>query len=947
MKKLMTMLAAVGMAFGLFADERPEGEVTATSFEGATEFQDNTLVTGGTSEWVEYTAEGATLAKGAANTYSYSEDGGDNPRYVGFSGTDTASLSLKTTFGNPLLRTLTDATVGDNGLYFDQLVKFTAFDDDPTIGANDKLALFVRDLSEGDVPVPATNLYAVAGHWGNDGEFKPDEEYDLGAIGDLDAWHRVTIKAVKATSTTIGFQIFVDGVVREADKAGYTGNAVNGLTAEAKALNVNNYLLPVRSQSSVSTLAYVGFDGQGSIDDLSVTTKAPFPACETKFINIEWDANVTKISYKVGEGGTYSDDITASPITEIFEAGKLIFIKPTFANNRGFDTISGMDFVDLGNGEYKLVPTADKRTATIVTKDATPRIKIGDKYYANFKDAIGAIEADAPAKLVLQQDVPVDADGTGTATEALIEGKGDITIDLNGRTITGTATGVSGYVITCFGNLIITNSQSTGGIAIAAEKNYAGVVYVGSPDENDRKLTIYGGQFDGAVIIDTVGSDGIGKVTSEVFGGKFLKGEESAFPLTPAAGYQATLEDDYWVVSEKAKVTIAITTGNYEVRGVEAGDEVYVGETITFTVAANAGYTLDGVTVNGGVVTPEEDEYSYTVLDADVTVIIAAVTTAIEWTITYADQYDEEDPPTTLHSDTFTVENYTQKEFWDGEREGFIFDGTWYDGEGNPLTTLAEFLADKREDVTIYGTWTPEVIDATVTLSYSDTEIASVTVKVGEEEPKTITETTFKAAIGSEIVITATAQTGYENVMFAVNGADAAATCEFTLEGNTSVTISATKKAEPVTPGDPITPDPGDTLTEINANDTLKAKYLKAPGGITTTKDYRDLFNAVDAGEGKIKFELNDAGKAAVAEKEQAADTQVLTAALDTAKTAVTVENPLVGFYYSLKQDAALKSLKFTDTNKLGGGVDAITFNLVRGTNSGFYQMVVTPVPVK
>lgn len=60
-------------------------------------------------------------------------------------------------------------------------------------------------------------------------------------------------------------------------------------------------------------------------------------------------------------------------------------------------------------------------------------------------------------------------------------------------------------------------------------------------------------------------------------------------------------------------------------------------------------------------------------------------------------------------------------------------------------------------------------------------------------------------------------------------------------------------------------------------------------------------------------------------------------------------DEPLKGFFYSLKQSSAIGTLGFKadgDKNKLGGR-DTISFDLDKSEASGFYQMIVTPVPVK
>ena len=141
MKRLMVALAAVASAFGLYATD----PITSTSFEGASEFDEGgNLITG--SAWTASADPDAKLTQGAyaGDDYVYTTD---NERYEVFGSDQASYLSIKTALGTGSLTRNFGEKAAD-GIYADMNVKFTAFDEKPTIGANDKLALFVRDMTE-------------------------------------------------------------------------------------------------------------------------------------------------------------------------------------------------------------------------------------------------------------------------------------------------------------------------------------------------------------------------------------------------------------------------------------------------------------------------------------------------------------------------------------------------------------------------------------------------------------------------------------------------------------------------------------------------------------------------------------------------------------------------------------------------------------------------------
>lgn len=154
----------------------------------------------------------------------------------------------------------------------------------------------------------------------------------------------------------------------------------------------------------------------------------------------------------------------------------------------------------------------------------------------------------------------------------------------------------------------------------------------------------------------------------------------------------------------------------------------------------------------------------------------------------------------------------------------------------------------------------------------------------------------------------------------------------------------------PVPPGGDIDVPSGyesatDFAEALNDGTANKADYLKAPGGVTTTDMYLSYFSAVPSGEATVAFVLNGDGTNAVEAATEVAATNALAVALSPSVTTLTIADPLVGFYYSLKQGGAVTNLLFNaegDRNKLGGSVP-INFDLIKPEDAGFYQPIVTP----
>ena len=742
MKKLIATMAAIVTGFAAWALP------SWTSFEGSAEFSDGALVVDGTT----WSTNGApTLTQGTYGTsevYPYGGDKGN--RYEEFGNTQANYLDVKTTFGQPLERLVNVTVEADTPVYFDQLVKFTATDEAPNLDlyTNEKLVIYALDKSELETgATPSTNLMVVAGRYAS-GELS-SATYDFGEI-DIDEWHRLTIKAIKAyNNTALGFEIFLDGVALaySGSNKAYDSTAVANLTTGATALNQAQKIV-ASLDDTASTVDAVGFDGQGAIDDVMATETPPGEWAKDKNVMLKWDHTTLDGLTYTAHGQTtelVGDDLSADSAAIPYMSGMEITVNPTFKQNWGFDEFAGSGFSVNG---MTLTITADNAEPTIVAKDVTPRIEyvVGDttNYYPTFAAALTNVSS-GTLKLKMPVSVGLNAGG---GTEGTIESDKNITIDLAGQTITGTATVPEGYVNVLGGSLTIMDSSGndSGSVVMGAGTSYAGVVSVGSiinenHEEEIGTLAISGGTFGGAVVVDPGYDDEDPEESypageASLTGGKYQyssnKTSSDEFTLADyvADGYTAAKDDDetpgYWVINALPKATVTLTydSAKVTVTGVANGDQVAVGSTITVTATPKTGYENAVVTING---TPQS---TYTVDNADVEggVMIEVAVTAIKWTITYLDPYEEVLDDT----QTYTIESRGSATLKTLSYPNYADCSTWFKlvDEGEHTVDVTS-LADQTGDLTLYGNWNESGgTGHTVTITWSDVAITQVTYQV-------------------------------------------------------------------------------------------------------------------------------------------------------------------------------------------------------------------------
>lgn len=208
----------------------------------------------------------------------------------------------------------------------------------------------------------------------------------------------------------------------------------------------------------------------------------------------------------------------------------------------------------------------------------------------------------------------------------------------------------------------------------------------------------------------------------------------------------------------------------------------------------------------------------------------------------------------------------------------------------------------------------------------------------------------YRGTDGKSLVVTYKTETG----KLFVNGSDTYVYEGVVAPGAIDTGIAQQEvvdEAKPVPPGEDVDVPAGKTVQafvdDINTNGAVKAKYLKAPGGVETTPAYLSYFGAVSAGGNKVAFALNAAGTNAVVTAQDEAKEAVLASVLAaTGSGELSIAEPIKGFYYCLVQQEELTGEAKPSVDEKLAGRDEVTFGLTKWTKSGFYQMRVSPKSV-
>ncbi len=564
MKKLMTMLSAVAVAFGLqAASPYPSG--SSFNEENWLEIEAETnLWTSLEGLSISTTPATFSAAVGAPDQF-HDEDWKNNLEFKrGLTDPTYRAIQLGEN-GVPVKQPLTNAVVVDT------LIKFTPYDvEDPASldGTNAKLAVWVRELEGEDGAASSYQLMVTAGKWDSEKAALTRTDYACSSkFTDIDAWYRLTVKAIADVSNGYnipGFVVFVNGELVTSSEVKTDVSNIGNLSNEAMGWNVNGGIFPSLIGAD-KTIQQVGFAGQGWIDDLSFTDVIPSWAAATETFTIVGDVHVESFVYenrtwKKGDAALlgFSTAQAATEVTNIvYEAG--YFGPEKFGVNRE------------ANSENVVGP-AQALAATVTIGNRAEN-------YAVLTQAIAAINEAA-------EDVTLRL---GANVENYIEinnvSKKAVTLDLAGHTVLN--------YIYAFSKLIIMDSStdSTGKV----DGEVAG---------DDDMLAIRGGKF--------LVEKNLNGIVATLPEGKALVEQDGYYVLGDARAEDGSAANPYTISTEEdlAKLT------QYGVGSGNAGKHFVLQNDLTLTSAwagvgvydntANAsafegvfdgqGHTISGVT---------------------------------------------------------------------------------------------------------------------------------------------------------------------------------------------------------------------------------------------------------------------------------------------------------------------------------------------------------------
>ena len=287
MKKLIAMIGAAAMAFGLYADE--PAVYDGTSFEaGEAGVSDDGKTWTASGLWSTTYEDPFNLCVYAGDKDKY--DYGTNPRRDG-KGTEDNVFPLENKNENCLelstgTNTLTRTTGGKN--YFDQVVKFTGFEEAQTnFVEGTKIAIWTSAIDANDDNVAGeTNLYVAVGTGDGSDPIK-NVKIEVGDDFDFNAWHRITIQNLgEVAQDRAGFLVWIDGIRAEIDDDDSEYFTKEVSDAFRKYYEDDQLFIAMQTGTAVSG---VGFAGRGWIDDVAVTAVGP------KFTDLSVEVTVATI----------------------------------------------------------------------------------------------------------------------------------------------------------------------------------------------------------------------------------------------------------------------------------------------------------------------------------------------------------------------------------------------------------------------------------------------------------------------------------------------------------------------------------------------------------------------------------------------------------------------------------------------------------------------------
>lgn len=325
--------------------------------------------------------------------------------------------------------TLTD----EKSVYIDTMVQFTVTPAGDTVeaGEDDKLMIYLAETTNevDDVVQYSTNLMVKAAMFmpGGDSDegdtiiekrdatdLALEKEDGTAPVVSAGSWYALKVTTALTNGVPV-FNIFLDGAKLYASTPLYSGVA-------------DRSVFPSLLGTSDTTLTYVGFAGEGMVDNLTVATLEPQTTVDFTFT---WTAaRISAVTYTIGDGAVVKDQsVTSGTAIADLDPGATITIAVTPADWYALvdDAVLSYQVPDT-TGQTQPLDDLVKKVANVTTDDAgkvTVEVTDGTKPADVYVDAGSfAAEGTTPAQLSKALNWALSKGGqtTAAAAGALVSG---------------------------------------------------------------------------------------------------------------------------------------------------------------------------------------------------------------------------------------------------------------------------------------------------------------------------------------------------------------------------------------------------------------------------------------------------------------------------------------------------------------------------------------------
>ena len=546
----------------------------------------------------------------------YAMEGAMARRDSAFTGLTDNYNYLKLATGNEVL----SRTAGEGYLFLDQLVKFTGFDEEPTLPDGTKIAVWMSEYENSD-ETTETNLYVTCAGIVN-GEVTTNVLKIAGADYKLDTWYRLTIKMLDEGiyKTTIsdnmkqraGFIIYVNGeqVAAESDDAKTLIPYESEMTSLASGYMAKKMLFPAIDQED-ALFNEVAYKGMGAIDDIIIDQAGPEFAQAIPFTVLNADDKLEILSVKAGD-----EDV--DPSVGVMSGTEVTI---TYGPAAGFKIMGGKSTVTKTiTSTIEIDPEEEgiefaEIVATVTNGGITTDYAVSELYEMLAKvveDDVVTFLATATIKDEEEKDLYTVASNT-TITVGADAASWSIFV---GNSDEGKANDFEDYVgapagfaktfafeseeglLMLYGNVAGTIDVTVGSVEVADDIEVSGLLKANADEETfaiDETVTLVG---TGKIMVKTDKLEGVEPTDDVVCSeededGYYTYSIKTTFAVKVMDGENVTIE--------------SIMIGEEEVETPEAGDyDVPAGATITVTYAPAADYKWAGQDEDGVRTADEE-----------------------------------------------------------------------------------------------------------------------------------------------------------------------------------------------------------------------------------------------------------------------------------------------------------------------------------------------------